>query len=105
MPATILANRLLLNTRCEFQYDTERHWVPVAKCAAKDLAETLDAVCGESVTVEFHTARDPKGQAADLAKYSRRLAGLSGWTCSAWEHPVIRGYVQETVFACELRRI
>lgn len=102
---TITATNLLLNTRCEFFYETQNAFVPMAKCAAKDLAETLDAVAGDAVAVEFHTVRDEKAQAADLKKFTRRLSALSGWSFTPWANQVVRGYVLDTTFVCELRRI
>lgn len=102
---TITATNLLLSTRCEFFYETQNAFVPMAKCAAKDLAETLDMVAGDVVAVEFHTVRDAKAQAADLKKFTKRLAGLAGWTITPWVNQVIRGHALDTTFVCELRRI
>lgn len=103
--ATIQANWVFFSKVCEFWFMNDNAAVPFTQCAVSAFAETLDAIGGDEVKVQFRTTEDPKEIAADVKKFSKRLAGVSPqWAVSAWEVEVIKGFPQTGYRICTLTR-
>lgn len=103
--ATLTANYLLLSKVCEFWFMADNAAVPFVKCNSGELAETLNAIGGDRVVVEFRTTSDPKEVAADIRKFSKRLAAVSAnWVVGEWQIEVINGYPQTAQRMCILTR-
>lgn len=102
--ATIAANKLILNKRCEFVCDQGNAWVPLGHCSASNLLGMLNEVAGDSVEVQFHTTEKESDIAEDVRKYSRRLDRLMEWDRTEWEPKVVRGVAVSRVYVCTLTR-
>lgn len=103
--ATLAANYLLLSKVCEFWFMGENVAVSLGKCSTSDLANMIDEVGGDSVVVKFHTTTSEKEVAADIRKFSKRLAAVSaGWIVGGWQIEVVKGYPKTTQRMCVLTR-
>lgn len=91
MPA-IKANKIHFSKVCEFLYDGKHCAAHLGKFPVAELQEHMNALCGESVVMQFNTASQYEKK--DVAKFDKRLDLVAGWTFTEWSHPVIDGYVQ-----------
>lgn len=97
-------NWIVLNRGADLYFEGENVFVPFGSVAAKELADVLAAIGCDRIVVEYRTTSDPKRQTKDRTMYTRRLAGLTGWTRTEWATKVIRGYAQPDRMECVLTR-
>ena len=98
----VKANLIILNKRCEFVYDEGNAWAPMGHYRVADLAERMNALCGESAVIEFRSS--DRHEAEDKAKFRARLNQVGGWTFSDWQPQVVRGHVVSAVWQCVATR-
>lgn len=100
---TITATTIHMSKMCEFIHVGPSSLAYLAKCNTSDLAEHMDALCGDTVRIKFNT--DARYEKKDIVKFTRRLDSVAGWTFSEWIHPVIEGHAQSfmecTATRCE----
>lgn len=99
---TARTNLIILNVRCEFVYSGENVWVPMGRCGASDLSEMMDDLCGNEVVFTFTSSE--RHEAADKAKFSKRLALVNGWEFSEWSSPIRYGHKLSAVWQCVAKR-
>lgn len=99
---TAYANQIHLNNRCEFMFNGKNAYAPLGHCKASELEEWMNSLCRETVEIEFRTS--DKHRAADIVKFSRRLAAVAGWVFGEWETPVIEGHAINGVMRCVATR-
>jgi len=88
----ITATTIHFSKKCEFIHNSEKSIAYLAKCDVSELQEHMNALCGETVVMQFNTA--PQHEKKDVAKFDKRLDLVAGWVFGEWSHPVINGYTQ-----------
>lgn len=102
---TAKVNLILLNRGADLFFWGENVAAPLGCVAAKDLAVALDAMGDDTIEVKYRTISDPKEQAKDEKKFTKRLAGLgAGWVRSEWRTKTINGYVMDNTMVCTITR-
>ena len=96
------ATHIIFSKSCEFIINTDRYMAYVCKCKVSDLQEAMDSVCGDSVEITFDTS--DKYLTEDLAKNSRRIDTIVGWSFTEWKPEVIRGNQMANTMVCVATR-